>query len=204
MERGMNVFYGIQGNLYVNLTNRCSCACTFCLRNAGDGAHGSDTLWLAHEPTLDEVLAMLDEIDLRAYHEVVFCGYGEPTCAWEVLLPLAREIKRRSDARVRINTNGQGSLIVGRNIALEFKGAVDALSISLNTPDPATYQHLTRSQFGEEAYPAMLAFAREASQQGIEVTMTTVATTLTAQEEAACARICEELGAAYRIRPWVE
>ena len=191
MERAMNIFYEVHGGLYVNLTNRCSCDCTFCLRNAGDGAHGSDTLWLDHEPSLDEALATLREIDLRGYGEVVFCGYGEQAAA-----------QGRPDIRVRLNTNGQGSLIAGRDVCPELAGLIDAVSISLNTPDAEEYLRLTRSRFGEEAYGAMLDFAREVRAFVPEVTLTTVQTTLTAEEEEACRALCDDLGVAYRIRPW--
>lgn len=202
MAKAMNVLYPIGEGLYVNLTNRCSCDCTFCLRNAADGAHGSGTLWLDREPTFDEVMAAFDDYDMDAFSEVVFCGYGEPTCAFDLLVRVARAVKERFGKPVRVNTNGQGSLICGRDIAPELEGVVDALSISLNTPDAGRYLELTRSRFGEDAFPAMLDFARRARAYVPEVTMTTVATTLTEAEEQACRRLCEELGVGYRIRPW--
>ena len=174
MAEAMNILYPIGDKLYVNLTNRCSCDCTFCLRNVADGAHGSDTLWLRHEPTFEEVMAAFDEQDMDAFTEVVFCGYGEPTCAFDVLVPVAREVRQRFGKPVRVNTNGQGSLICGRDIAPEMEGVVDALSISLNTPDAQRYLELTRSRFGREAFPAMLDFAREARAYVPNVVMTIV------------------------------
>ncbi|MCI9673933.1 MAG: radical SAM protein, partial [Enterorhabdus sp.] len=133
-----------------------------------------------------------------------FCGFGEPTEAWEVLKPVAAYVKEAFRLPVRVNTNGQGSLICGRDIAPEFAGLVDAVSISLNTPNPERYAELTRSRFGEVAFPAMLDFAREVKSFVPEVTMTTVETTLTPEEEDACRAICEDLGVNYRIRLWVE
>ena len=135
---------------------------------------------------------------------MVFCGFGEPTEAWEVLKPVAAYVKEAFRLPVRVNTNGQGSLICGRDIAPEFAGLVDAVSISLNTPNPERYAELTRSRFGEVAFPAMLDFAREVKSFVPEVTMTTVETTLTPEEEDACRAICEDLGVNYRIRLWVE
>lgn len=204
----MNIFYAIGDNLYVNLTNRCSCDCVFCLRNNHDGAHGSDTLWLDHEPTLAEAENVLRELDLSAYSEVVFCGYGEPTCALDVMLPLARSIKQQAIEqgnpvlKIRLNTNGQGSLINSRDISSELEGLIDAVSISLNTPDANEYLKLNRSQFGEQAYDAMLRFAEDVRAYVPEVTMTTVQTTLAEDEERECALICEKLGVNYRIRSW--
>lgn len=203
MVQAMNIVYAIGSKLYVNLTNRCSCDCTFCLRQEGDGAHGSDTLWLSHEPDFDEVMAAFEAFSVEDFDEVVFCGYGEPTEAFDLLLRVARAVKERYGKPIRINTNGQGSLICGRDIIPELAGVVDALSISLNTPDPRRYLELTRSRFGEEAYPALLDFAREAKRSVLDVTLTTVATTLTEEEEQECRRLCERMGVRYRIRPWV-
>ena len=203
MTKAMNILYEVGDNIYVNLTNRCSCSCTFCLRNEADGAHGSDTLWLEREPSFGEVMAEFDRIDMAKYREVVFCGYGEPTEAFDLLIDVAREVKRRYQKPIRINTNGQGSLINGRNIAPEMQGLIDGLSISLNTPDADEYLALTRSRYGEDAFSAMLEFAREAARYVPNVTMTTVETTISTQQEDRCRQICEELGVNYKIRPWV-
>lgn len=204
MTKAMTMLYEVYDGLYVNLTNRCSCRCTFCLRSQGEGVCGSDSLWLRHEPTFEEVRDEFAKFDMGKYEEVVFCGFGEPTCAWEVLKQVAAYVRETYGLPVRVNTNGQGSLINGRDIAPEFEGIIDAVSISLNTPNPERYAELTRSQFGDEAYPAMLDFAREVSRYVPSVTMTTVETTLTPAEEAQCQAICDELGVNYRIRKWVE
>ncbi|MVX61617.1 radical SAM protein [Enterorhabdus mucosicola] len=200
----MTMLYEVYDGLYVNLTNRCSCRCTFCLRSQGEGVCGSDSLWLEREPTFEEVRDEFAKFDMSRYDEVVFCGFGEPTEAWEVLKQVAAYVKETYGLPVRVNTNGQGSLINGRDIAPEFAGLVDAVSISLNTPNPVRYAELTRSRFGTEAFPAMLDFAREVRRYVPDVTMTTVETTLTPEEEAACRAICDELGVTYRIRRWVE
>ena len=46
---------GIKKNIYVNLTNRCPCACTFCLR-ATKKMSETNSLWLEKEPTAEEVI----------------------------------------------------------------------------------------------------------------------------------------------------
>ena len=56
MKKSMCITYVVDGNLYVNMTNKCSNRCEFCIRNNGDGAYGSDSLWLVREPTLEEAL----------------------------------------------------------------------------------------------------------------------------------------------------
>lgn len=199
-----NILYKVHDNLYVNLTNRCPCACTFCLRQTMDRVGESDSLWLKEEPDFRTVKAAFERLDLSEYNEVVFCGFGEPTERLELLLQVARYVKDAYQKPVRLNTNGLGDLINGRSVAPELAGLVDTVSISLNTPDKDAYLALVRPKFGEESYDAMLAFARECVQYVPRVVLTTVATTLTAEQEAACAEICREIGATYRIRAYEE
>ena len=82
----MTILYPVGEHLYVNLTNKCPCACTFCIRQNGDGAYGSDSLWLQHDPSLAEVKKAFEAWNLADFTELVFCGYGEPTEALEILL----------------------------------------------------------------------------------------------------------------------
>ena len=200
----MTLVYEVGDGLYVNLTNRCPCACTFCLRRSGDSVGGADSLWLERELTFEEVMAAFEAFDVQRYREVVFCGYGEPTEAFDLLVRVAQAVKERYGKPIRVNTNGQGSLINGRDIAPELAGVVDSVSISLNSPDAARYQQIVRSRYGEGAFGGMLDFAHEAAHYVPEVTLTTVETTLTPEEEDRCRAICDELGVRYRIREWVE
>ena len=70
MAKAMTISYEVGSNLYLNLTNKCPCSCTFCIRNHADGAYGSDPLWLAHEPTWDEIIMNLRKRDLKKYKEI--------------------------------------------------------------------------------------------------------------------------------------
>ncbi len=200
----MTLSYKVRESIYVNLTNRCPCACTFCLRHNGPGVYGSDSLWLDREPTADEVIASLSQWDFSHVPELVFCGYGEPTERLGVLLAVARHARTAyPQAKIRVNTNGLSDLIAGEPTAAKFVGLVDTLSISLNTPDPAEYLAVCRPTFGAAAYPAMLAFASDAVKAGLHVVMTVVGepvTSLAKQEE--CRAICESLGATLRVRPY--
>ncbi len=199
----MTIFYEVHGGLYVNLTNRCPCSCTFCLRQTRDHMENSGPLWLEHEPTAEEIDAALAEFDLNKYKEVVFCGFGEPTERLDALLETAKKIRaKRADVKIRINTNGLGDLIHQKSIAPQLEGIIDCVSISLNTPNPERYLELTRSRFGIGSFDAMLKFAEECTKYVPEVVLTTVATTLTEDEEQQCADICARIGVRYRIRPW--
>ena len=198
----MEILYRVHTGLYVNLTNRCTSACTFCLRQTMDHVGESNSLWLEREPTAQEVKAEFEKWDLSQFTEIVFCGFGEPTCALPVLLEVAAWLKTKTDLPIRVNTNGQGSLLAGRDISADLSTCVDTVSISLNDPDPEKYQQLVRSKFGDKAFPGMLEFAKNCVARGLHVVMTTVDTTITHEEEARCQEICQSIGATYRIRPW--
>jgi len=166
------------------------------------GVGESDNLWLEREPTAKEVIAELEKCDLTEFSEVVFCGFGEPTCALEVLLEVGKWLRQNCALPVRINTNGQGDLINGRDISAELAKFIDIVSVSLNHPDPEEYQKLVRSRFGDRAFPAMIEFAENCVKAGMRVVMTTVDTTISHDAEEKCREICESIGASYRIRPW--
>jgi len=200
----MTITYQVKSSIYVNITNRCPCSCTFCLRHNGAGVFGSDSLWLEREPTLEEVIESLDKWDYGKFREVVFCGYGEPTERLDVLLAAAEHLKRRdASLRIRVNTNGLSDLINGKPTASMFAGKVDCLSISLNTDDPAEYLAVCRPKFGAAAYPALLAFAEEAAAILPEVVMTVVDEPVTSPEkQERCRKIAAGLGARLRVRPY--
>ena len=198
----MTILYKVHNNLYVNLTNKCPCACTFCLRQTRDHMEDSGVLWLEKEPTVDEVIADFANFNMDDYDEVVFCGFGEPTERIDVLLEVAAYVKKTYNKPTRINTNGLGNLVNGRDITPELKGLIDTVSISLNTPNKERDYELTRSKFGIGSFDAMIDFAKEAVKYVPHVVMTTVATTITKEEEAECQRICDNIGVKYRIRPF--
>jgi len=155
---------------------------------------------LDREPSSREVLAAAG--DVLAYDEVVFCGFGEPLLRWDVVREVALGLKERG-ARVRINTNGQARLFLGRDILPEMAGVVDALSVSLNAQDASHYVTICRPDAGPSAYEAVKDFIREARTFVPSVTASVVA--LPGVDVEACRRIAEqELGAAFRVRPYNE
>lgn len=198
----MTILYEYHNNLYVNLTNRCPCACTFCLRQNCEQVGESGSLWLEREPSVQEVKDEFANFPVEQYEEIVFCGFGEPTERITELLEVAGYVKSRYKKKIRVNTNGLCNLIHDRDVTPEFQGKVDRVSISLNTPNKKRYHELTQSIFGEKAFNGMLEFAQKVKEYVPEVIMTTVATTLTKEEEEQCGEICRRLGVCYRIRPW--
>lgn len=198
----MVILYEVHENLYVNMTNRCPCACTFCLRQTKDEMNHSGSLWLEREPSVDEVIAEFDKFDMTKYKELVFCGFGEPTERLEDLLKVAAFAKEQFHIMIRINTNGLSDLIYDKDTAPMFEGLVDTISISLNTPDSEEYLKLTRSKFGIQSHEAMLRFAGNVRKYVPNVILSTVETTITKEEEQQCREICDKIGVTYRIRPF--
>ena len=197
----MTVTYRVGTGLYVNLTNRCPCACTFCIRQNGPGVYGSDPLWLEREPTADEVCEAIEK-NLGNCTELVFCGYGEPTERLDTLLDVAGRFKKtHPEMPIRVNTNGLADLIAGEPTAHRFRGLVDVISISLNAPTAEEYVALCRPKFGAAAYPAMLKFAEEVKRFVPNTVFTVVGTgSFTPEKEAACRKVAAERGIPLRVR----
>lgn len=162
--------YRLDGNLYINLTNKCSNACEFCVRNGKDGYYGNP-LWLKKEPTPDEVLKSIDFN--KSYGEVVFCGFGEPTYRIKELTEVAVELKKRG-FKTRLNTNGQGSIINGRDITGEISKCIDTVNVSLNAPSAEEYQSVCHSVYGKDVFAEILNFAVKCKERGIKVIMSVV------------------------------
>ena len=202
----MTITYEYGGSLYVNLTNRCDCACVFCLRHNGHkGSIYADDLWLDREPTREEALADLMGRELERYPEIVFCGFGEPAFRMDDILWLSDQMRERVEKLppIRINTNGHASLIFGRDVTPELQGRIDALSISLNGPTKEKYLEVTRPRDGEKAWDAMLEFTREAAKYVPKVMMTIVDKDLEDGEIDSCRQLAESLGATLRVRAYV-
>ena len=198
----MTVTYPVYNGIYVNMTNRCPCACTFCLRKQSDHVYGSDSLWLEREPTVEEVCESIDKWDLSKYSEIVFCGYGEPTMRLDDLLKVAAYIKSKSNIPLRINTNGLADLIAGEKVAHKLEGLIDTVSVSLNATNKEDYFKLVRPKFGIDSYDAMLNFTKECTKYVPNVIMTVVDEVTSKEEQEKSREICESIGAKLRVRPY--
>lgn len=195
-----NITYIVGNKLYVNLTNRCPCDCTFCIRNNGEGVYGSDSLWLDHDPDSVEAIEDLKKRDLLSFEEVIFCGYGEPTEALDVMLDCCRYIKSVGNIPTRLNTNGLSDLINKKETAPLLKGLVDTVSVSLNAPTEAEYNAVTRPCF-EGAFDAMQKFAVSCLEYVPNVMMTVV--DIIGEDQVQRAKeLCQKLGVNLRVRPY--
>lgn len=158
------IVYCYNDEVYFNLTNKCPCNCTFCIRNNGDSVGEAKTLWFDKEPTMEEIYKAIDAFDFSGYKEAVFCGYGEPTMALDKLIAVSEYMPEENlrhiltgdgnpcaGIKLRLNTNGLGDLINKRSIAKEVCSAVDVVSISLNMPDAKSYNEVVRPASREKA-----------------------------------------------------
>jgi TatD DNase family protein len=194
IEEKSKIAYAIRDSLYLNITNRCTNRCTFCTRYISNFVKGHN-LKLEREPTLEETIKAMG--DVSKYKEIVFCGFGEPTLRLGVIKKVASYVKEKG-AKVRLVTNGEGNLISRRSIASELTGLIDGISVSLNAPNAKAYDKLCRSVFGENAYSAILDFARECKNEGIEVEITCL--DLAGEGVDGCRRMAEKFGAQFRLR----
>ena len=194
------ILYTYKNQVYANITNKCDCSCTFCIRSLKDGIGNAETLWHQKDPTLEEIKEAMDNFDFTGYNELVFCGYGEPTCALDILLESARYAKDVYGLNIRLNTNGLGNLYHKRNIVPELSAVIDSVSISLNAPTAEKYNAVTRPQF-ENAFPAMLQFASLA-QAAFAHTQLSIVDVLPKDEIAECQQIASERGIYLKIRKY--
>jgi TatD DNase family protein len=190
------ITYPIRNSLYLNITNRCTAACTFCVRYHTDFVKGHN-LRLGEEPTAEELIREIG--DPGRYAEIVFCGYGEPLLRIDVVKAVAAQVKARG-GKVRIDTNGHANLIHKRNVLPELAGLVDAVSVSLNAQNAEVYEKLTQPTFGIIAYDAVKDFIREAKKFIPDVTATVVSAPGVDIE--ACRGIVDELGVRFRVREY--
>jgi len=188
--------YKIRNSLYVNVTNRCNSHCSFCRRKTDPVLKGHNLgMQKSEEP---EAEVFIKEIgDPKEYDEIVFCGYGEPTIRWDVVKEISRYVKDNG-GRTRINTNGHGSHINKRNIAPEFSGLIDEVSISLNSFNPKQYAELMGLE--SRMFNEMINFAKTVKNYVEKVVMTVVALDKVDTEKAR-KTVEEKIGAEFRVRP---
>ena len=190
------IVYKLRNSLYLNITIRCNADCVFCDRK-GEAIVKGHNLKIEAEPSAEEVVKAIG--DPTAYEEIVFCGYGEPTIRLDVIKEVARWVKEKG-GRVRLNTDGHGNVINHRNIVPELAGAVDSVSISLNSTDPQQYGRIMGID-GERYHAAMIEFARECKKLLPEVVMTVVGID---EVDVAAARefVENKVGVEFRVRPY--
>ena len=188
--------------LYVNITNQCNCDCVFCLRQKKKMAEQS-SLWLKQEPPIEKINSELQKAPWSLINEIVFCGFGEPTLRLPELISALRFVRElQPNIPTRLNTNGLGELAHGREIASDFEGLLDVVSISLNASTAERYLKLTRAEYGLKSYEAMLTFAEHMKAYVPKVMLTIVDHVNSEEEIERCRQICDSRGLTLRVRPY--
>lgn len=190
-------------NIYVNMTNKCPCSCTFCLRQTKKMLE-NNSLWLKDgEPSLQTIKDLFSKYDLNLINELVFCGFGEPLERLYDICELIDYLRKTyPNLKTRVNTNGQANLIHNKDITPELKGRFNTVSISLNAPNAEEYIALTRSKFGIQSYEAMKEFAVLAKKYVPNVVFTVVEKVMSEEKIKLCQKICDDLGVSLRVRPF--
>lgn len=188
---------------YVNTTNRCPCACTFCLRQTKEMME-NNSLWLKEEPSKEMIIEEFKKYNLNDFKEIVFCGFGEPMERWDDIKEVIDYIRSvKKDMKIRINTNGLANDIYGRDVTPEYKGRFDTVSISLNAPTKEEFLELTRSKFGISSFDDMLDFVKKCKAYVPNVVLTVV-DIIGEEKIEACRKITDEIGVTLRVRPFEE
>ncbi len=198
------IIYTLEGGIYFNITNKCPCSCSFCIRSKGEAVGDAKRLWHDAQPTFNDVKNAIDNYDFHNANEVVFCGYGEPTSELELLLKTARYLKGLYPSMVlRLNTNGLSDLINKRPTAKDICEVIDIISVSLNETDSDKYDEITRNIFPGKAFNAMLDFTKACVACGNDVRMTVV-DVISKQDIEKSRSICEACGAKFRVRSYAK
>lgn len=200
MEKYENFTYELDGNLYINLTSKCTNDCAFCVRNEHTSYFGHK-LWLSREPSAADVLNRIPA-DVTRYKEYVFCGFGEPALKLPVLLEIGRALKARG-AVVRLNTNGQANMIWKRDVSAELAEAVDKINVSLNEATAEDYAKLCRPAFGEAAFAGLQDFAKKCAARGID-TWFSVVDCIGEEKIEKCREIAKNCGVSLRVREYIQ
>ncbi len=190
------IVYPIRDSIYLNITNRCSNDCYFCIRTKQDYVKGHN-LRISSEPTSAEIIKNVEPL-IKKYREVVFCGYGEPLLRLDTVLEVANALRDKSVKYIRINTNGQGNLFYNENIVPKFKEIIDEICISLNASDKEAYMKICHPEFGERTFDEVLNFIKECKKVIPKVVITFVE--LPEINLDACRAIAQKLDVAYKIR----
>ena len=201
-----NLVYLLDGKVYINLTNKCTNECIFCIRTLKDDVCGTN-LWLKNDNvTAEEVINQLKRLK-KEETEIVFCGYGEPTLKLEVLKEVAKFIKENYEGvKVRLNTNGHANFVYKRNVIPELVGLIDEISVSLNAPTEDLYRELTKPNLVcESVLDEVKDFIKKSSEAGIP----TVASVVNGYKDyeldlTECEKIAKNAGAKFRVREWLD
>lgn len=190
------IVYFIGNKMYLNITNRCTNRCVFCVRNTSDFIN-NHYLRLSHKLNYDEIINALPR-NLDKYEEIVFCGFGEPTIRLDILTRVAHFLKENGAKRIRLDTNGTANLYNKRDVIPELAENIDTVSISLNAHNRMVYNKICKPLLGDGTYSAVLAFIGQSKKHFKNVVVT--ALDLPEVDIEKCKEIAEKSNVDFRVR----
>ena len=206
VESNDNFLYFLDNKPYINMTNACTNACVFCLRNQKDDVQGAN-LWLDRDNITTS--AVIEQIEAKKdiiakSDEIVFCGYGEPLIKIDEVVEISKYIKENyPNVKIRINTNGHANAIHKRNVAIELAPYVDSISISLNGENEETYNRVSSPKI-ENVYEEVKRFIRACVEEKIKTTATVVSNVPEYPVNVErCEVVAKSLGAKFRARDFI-
>ena len=206
VEGNDNLLYFLDNKPYINMTNACTNACVFCLRNQKDDVQGAN-LWLDKDNTTAS--AVIEQIEAKKEviaksEEIVFCGYGEPLIKINEVVEISKYLKENyPNIKIRINTNGHANAIHKRNVAIELAPYIDSISISLNGENEETYNKVSNPKI-ENAYEEVKRFIRACVEEKIKTTTTVVSGVPDYPINVdRCEVVAKSLGAKFRARDFI-
>jgi len=208
--------------VYINLTNGCTNSCIFCLRNQKDDVCGAE-MWHDDEYKFEDIVEQFEKFvspstgltphpnPLPKEREsmvksVVFCGYGEPFLRKAMMKEFCKYLRANyPEIKIRVNTNGHANAIYKTNVAEEFKGLIDSVSVSLNAANENDYDEICKPKI-KNAYEEVKKFIKACVDAGMEVSASIVTGFdkihhIDADE---CEKIAASLGAKFRNREFIE
>jgi len=187
--------YELHGNLYLNITNRCSLRCTYCPKFNHTWTVQDYGLRLNSEPDAGKILQQIAAP--ASYKEIVFCGLGEPTTRLDTVMEVSRALKQQG-ATVRLNTDGLANLVHGRDVTTALAECVDEVSVSMNAQNAELYsQHCRPKQ--AYSYEYMLEFVRKLRSRTKGVTLTAI-DGLQGVDIPKCQQMADAMGVNFRTR----
>ncbi|MDR0724232.1 MAG: TatD family nuclease-associated radical SAM protein [Endomicrobium sp.] len=190
------IAYIFEGNLYLNITNKCMMACPYCIKHKWENSFCGHDLKLDKDPSVKEIISSIGEP--KKYKEVIFCGYGDCLIRPDVVREVAKWLKDQN-IKVRINTAGLANYYHGKNILKDLSGFVDVISISLNGSNPIEHNDINKPMFKEKSFDEILNFVLEAKKYVPEVVVTAVK--FPNFDVPKVEEIAKKLGVKFRARP---
>lgn len=202
--------------LSINLTNKCTNACVFCIRDkhlGWDIEQDNDNLVLQYEPSIDEIVSEAEKsieeskklgVDVKL---IKYCGFGDPLLKPDIIIEATKKIKMNyPDIQFQIDTNGWTYFLHKDSTILQslYNSGINKISISLNASNSEDYQKINRPNniyAKSDAFAQTLRFIELVAMQGFQVRITAVE--IPGIDLSGLKKIAEDVAAEYYPRKYI-